>query len=96
MTNDDFIELRKDFKDHLVREFSVENYLFFNDTRNFHRKYTIPDAEKLGGPNCGRPNEATDMDAAVAADVLRIYETYLSSEALDEVGQLQQLYGQCV
>lgn len=48
LLNDDYAALREDFKAHLVREFSIENYLFFNASYNFeYRKARSESDEHL-------------------------------------------------
>lgn len=87
--------MRHSFKRHLLKEFSIENYLFFYDTRHFKAN-----AERLGvgmvpatagtGPRSNRRSNATCCEEFHTAEdvkraALRIYYAYIGHNALNEV-----------
>lgn len=82
LTNDDYIELRRQFKQRLIREFSIENYLFFYDTREFHQRYSL---DVNNADQYGPTDNRSTQNVPIEADALRIFRTYLTTDAPDEV-----------
>lgn len=64
-----------------MQEFSIENLLFFDDTRRFKQKCEATETSNDDDAKAGE----VQVPVAVTAEALRIYRAYLAFDAPDQV-----------